>query len=83
MSATKQTECRPPAGHERHSGSWHWIRYRAAIPGQNPWAVAMWLPFDCWVFMGRAVYPAELHEMGWDYVAPAVPPERSDDASRT
>lgn len=70
------TECRPPPEHENHKCRWHWLRYRDATPEQNPWACLMWLPFDCWWLNGKIFHPKDAHEKGWDYVAPAIPPEQ-------
>lgn len=75
MSQTDTTDCRPSPEQQQHKCRWHWLRYRASTPEQNPWACAMWLPFECWVFNGKTMGPLDLHVAGWDYVCPAIPPE--------
>lgn len=70
---TAQLECSPPPKHAQHT--WHWIRFRDATTEKNPWGCVMWLPLNCWWVNGEIFSTTDLHGVGWDYVAPAIPPE--------
>lgn len=75
MRKAKPPELRPPLGSV--DGSWHWVE-RLVPPGywnldKVQWTEGFWHP------RGGGAFPAaRAHEIGWQYIKPALTPTGDD-----
>jgi hypothetical protein len=63
MTAT----CAPPEEHR--DKPWHWLETPFEL-----WQRVQWVDGRWQTYLGRMQSPATLYELGWRYVAPAIPP---------